>query len=749
MRKLMLAAVGFAAACAVGAYLLTGLWMLLLAAAALGLALGAVLTKKRIGRAMAVVLFGAAAAFIWMFAYDSSYLSTARGYDATAISGEVEVTDYSYPTDYGIAADGRLELDGKPYHIRVYLYQDGQLSPGDVVEGTLRLRYTAAGGAEEATYHQGKGIFLLGYFRDDAVVTRVADIPVKYTVAVLRRNIKNILAQIFPADTLAFAQALLLGDSSLLGYKESTDLSVSGIRHIIAVSGLHVSILYAVMIAMIGYRRVLTPIVGFSMLVLFAALAGFTPSVVRACIMQGLMLLSMIVRKEYDPPTALGFAVLVMLTVNPLTVTSVSFQLSVGCIIGILAFSGKIHAYLMDKRRLGPAKGKSLKARFTRWFVSGVSVTLSAMVITTPLSALYFGAVSLIGILTNLLTLWVVTALFCGIMAACVAGAIWLPLGKGIAWSVSWIARYVLLVSKSLASFPLAAVYTQSVYIVIWLVLCYVLAGAFLLVKCRKPQWMLGCILGSLCVAVGLSWLEPRMDPYRMTVLDVGQGQCILLQTDGKSYLVDCGGDSTTEVADLASQTLLSQGVFVLDGVILTHYDTDHAGALTNLLSRVPASRLYLPSVDDKGSIKSDLTAAYSDDICWLAPGEIFSIENGAVTLFSGEASTSDNESGLCVLFQKENCDILITGDRSSAGERALMSQTDLPDLDVLVVGHHGSKTSTCLELLSATRPELAVVSAGVSNHYGHPAQETLDRLELFGCRVLRTDWMGNIIIKG
>ncbi len=744
MRKLMFCSIGFTASCAVGAYLADGFWSALFFAAALmGLLLALLTGKTRV----AVLCVGALVGTAWFGGYDALYLSCPKAYDTQTMDAVVVAADYSYTTDYGIAGDGEITLEGRTYRIRYYLYQDARLEPGDRISGKLRLRYTAAGGADEVTYHQGKGIFLLGYFGDDAQIHPAQRIPAKASIAIFRQDIRELLARIFPADTLAFVQALLLGDSSLLSYKDSADLSVSGIRHIIAVSGLHVSILYGMIYAILGYPRVLTPVLGFSLLALFAALAGFTPSVVRACIMQGLMLLAQVVHKEYDSPTALSFAVLVMLAVNPLTVTSVSFQLSVGCIIGILAFSGRISKWLLA--RLPSSMGQGVKPQLCRWFAAGVSVSVSAMVLTIPLSALYFGAVSIVSVLTNLLTLWAVTLVFCGVIGACIAGALWLPLGKGIGWCISWLARYVLLVSRTVAAFPLAAVYTQSMYICIWLVLCYVLIGAFFLTGCRRAKWVLGCILLSLCIAVGLSWLEPRLDGYRVTVLDVGQGQCVLLQAGGKNYMVDCGGHSDDQVADLAAQTLLSQGVFSLDGVIVTHYDMDHCGGLPGFLSRIPAQRLYLPDVADPGTIRRQLEERYSERICWIAPMEICTAEEGLVTVFAGRQRTSDNEKSLCVLFQPENCDILITADRSGVGERALLGQTQLPQLEVLVVGHHGAKDSACLELLAATGPEIAIISTDGDNNYGHPSQETLDRLERFGCEILRTDQFGNITIRG
>jgi len=748
MRKLMWFSIGFAVACAAGVYWIDGPWLLLLAICVLVAAVALRFLKSKASGITVMVLAGCIAGLVWLFGYDWLYLSEARALDGREVALDLQVTDYSYETDRGIGADGIASLGDKEYKIRFYLYEKTELSPGDRVEGIFRLRYTADGGERAPTYHQGKGIFLLANSSDEAQIIRTEQVPEQYFAVFLRRNILTILDAVFPEDARGFARALLLGDSSLLSYEQDTAFQTSGIRHVIAVSGLHVSILFSLVYLLSGKRRFLTALLGIPVLFLFAAVAGFSPSIGRACIMQGLMILALLFNKEYDPPTALAFSVLVMLAVNPLTITSVSFQLSVGCMVGIFLFSGRISAYLYDEKRLGSAKGKSLKARLKRWIVGSVSVTLSAMVTTTPLCAYYFGMVSLVGILTNLLTLWVISFIFYGIMAACILGAVWVPAGTVIASVVAWPIRYVLWIAKMLGSFPLAAVYTESVYIILWLACSYLLLAAFLYSKEKHPVLLGGCIGICLCVALGLSWVEPQMDDYQVTVLNVGQGQSILLQTDHKTYLVDCGGDSDENAANLVASRLLSHGIFRLDGLILTHYDKDHAGGTKLLLSRISADTLYLPDVADESGIREELAEGYGMHIAWV-PYES-QLEIGEyLTVFSARKGKTDNESSLCVLFQPGKCDILITGDRTSIGERALLADFAIPDLEALIVGHHGARTSTSLELLKQTSPEVAVISAGADNRYGHPSVEVLERLALFGCKVLRTDQDGTIVLRG
>lgn len=739
--------IGFGLACAAGVYLLQ--WHQIASAAVMTVVFlaAAVLCAMYYHKTKPAVaaLTGMLAAFIWLYVFNSLYLAPIKVLEGQNVQLTICVTDYSWDTAYGTGIEGYAEMDGKYYHLNAYINEDVSLKPGDTVFGTFRLRNTTGDSKGETTYHMGKGIYLLAYPKSEIYTRSAPQIPWYGFPAYIAMQIRAVLHAAFAEDVLPFAQALLLGDTSLIDYETDTAFKLSGIRHVIAVSGLHVTILFSLVYQFTGRKRVLSAVAGIPVLILFAAVAGFTPSISRACIMHGLMVIATLLERDYDPPTALSFAVLCILGVNPYTISSVGFQLSVGCLIGIFLFSSPISAWLMDEKRLGKWKGK--RRRFFGWFSGSVAVSISATVVTTPLCAFYFGTVSLIGVLTNLLTLWVVTYTFHGIILVCVFGAISPVLSGAVAWIVSWPIRYVLWLSKTLAAFPLAAVYTQSIYIVIWLVSVYCLLAAFLLMKKKQPLILASCSCLMLTLALLASWLEPLTDDVRMTALDVGQGQCIILQSEEKTYLVDCGGDSDTAAADLAAQTLLSQGIDRLDGVILTHYDRDHAGGVAYLLSRIKTDALYLPTCLDEDGF-SDKLFAYGDGAVIMVddPMQIF-FGDTKISLYPSEMATTSNESGLCILFQRQDCDILITGDRTEVGERELLRQVNLPDLEVLIVGHHGSKTSTCQQLLDAGQADVAIISVG-ENSYGHPTQEVLDRLEAAGCTVFRTDIYGTVIYR-
>lgn len=744
MKVLPLFALGFAAAMGVGALGIAPVWIFVLVAAMAGLLVAALKFRKRwkCFVAVAVACSGWILGSGWYLAFQAVYLTPAEQMDGLQIEAELEAADYAEETQYGSAVDCTMKRSGKTYRIVVYLKSMEAVEPGDKITGEFAFRTTTPGSRLEIRSDQGKGIFLKATQKGNVTIVPGESRTLRHFAADLRLRIRQCLEEAFPEDTAAFAKALLLGDCTDLTYAQETALCISGIRHVVAVSGLHVSILYGLVQVVTLKKRWLTVLLGLPVLLLFAAVAGFSPSVNRAAIMIGLMILALALNREYDPPSALGFSVVCMLAVNPLTVVSVGWQLSVASVSGIFLFQKPIQNWL---RRFYTGK-TGFPAKIGNFVSSSVSISLSTAILTTPLSAWYFGTVSLISPLTNLLTLWAVSVVFYGILLVCLVSIIWAVGGAWIAGSVAWLIRYILTVAETLAQFPFAAVYTQSPYIVVWLVFVYLLLVAFLLERKKKP------VLLGLFAAVGLAvamlpgWLEPLTDECRVTVLDVGQGQSILLQSQGYTFLVDCGGDRDDSTADLVAETLMSQGIFRLDGIVLTHYDRDHAGGLPNLLTRMDAGVLLLPP-EESEIMEGVLTSSHGQAVYVEQDMEI-AAEGWKLTVFAPPFSFESNENSLCVLFQTENCDILITGDRSGFGERQLLRHTELPELELLIVGHHGSRYSTCEELLEATRPENAIISVGEDNSYGHPAQEVLDRLEEYGCIVYRTDRDGTVIFR-
>ena len=729
MRKLMWFTIGFAFACGLCAYLLWDgrLWLCALAALALCVSMGRS-PKRRIAR---LILLGVAVGFCWFGGFRQFYLRPLESLDTQTVSAQITADQYSEKSLYGSSVDGTIRLSGRTYRVRVYLKGEPGLNPGDSMEGEFRLRLTTPGGKKESTYYQGNGIFLIASQVGELTVHRAQTQSLRHVPAIWAKRAKQILQEALPADVAPFAQALLLGDDSEMDYTLETAFRISGIRHIIAVSGMHVAILFGLVIPLTGNRRYATSLAAFPILLLFVAMVGFTASASRAFFMLALVLAARVLNREYDTFTGLAFACLLLLAGNPFVITSVSLQLSVLSVAGILLFQSKIYGYLTKRSWPG-------------WLAASVSVTLSATLLSTPLSAWYFGAVSLVGVITNVLTLWAVSLVFGGLLLLCLLGAVWMPgaalLGSALAVPI----RYILIAARWIARLPMAAVYTKSIWIVLWLVGVYLLLACAIFKKGRPAVYGAVCAVG-LCLAVLLSCLLPRQYDCCLTVLDVGQGQSLLIQSQGKTLLIDCGGYSDTGAANMAAETLLSQSIYKLDAIVLTHYDSDHMAGLPHLLTRVGAERIYLPQTQDRAFGEKLAALSHAEPI-YLQEDCQFPLGSGAVTLLVDEFGKDDNENSLGILFETADCAILCTGDRSKSGEKRLLDR--IPDVDVLIAGHHGSKNANSDALLDAAAPEVVIISVGAGNSYGHPAPETLERLAAHGCTVLRTDELGTIVYR-
>ncbi len=747
VRKLMWFGIGFAVAC-----LLAGYWIqrqdylpaVVICCIVLAGCL-AFMLKFRRARVPAVGMLGCLVGFCWLFAHDELHLSSVRAYDEQRVELSIVALDAAEPTQYGCRVLGLTKIDGKFHKIMLYLYQDDTATLGDTISGSFLLRSTLEDGSRDSLYNRGEGIFLMATSGENLIVSTPEQLPWFCYPAKARQSLTALMDRIFPEDTVGFARALLLGDTDGMDYKTNSDLKISGIAHVVAVSGMHVTILFGLIYFLTCRRRFLVVLIGFPVLFFFAAMVGFAPSITRACLMNGLMMVGLLFDRDYDSFTSLAFAVIMMLLGNPYVIVSVSFQLSVMCMVGMFLFAEPVRQWLMEQRRLGRFK-KCRRLVFS--FATAVGIALGASITTAPLCAIYFGMVSIVSLLTNILTLWIITYVFYGIMAACLAAGIFLPIGVAVARLCGVGIRLVLDIVELFAAFPLAAVYTYSIYISFWLAFCYILLGVYCRMKRKRPVTF-GCLAAiGLCLSLLLSWSEPYLDNCRVTVLDVGQGQCILLQAEGRTFMVDCGGVSDASAADTAAAALLSQGISRLDGLIITHFDSDHAGAAENLLSRVAADTLYLPDCVDEEGVSLGLRFYSGGQVQKVKDTMQLQFGEAIITIVPSQMGNVDNESGLCILFQRENCDILITGDRSQVGERELMRSVELPKLEVLIVGHHGSKTSTCEELLDKTTPEIAIISVG-DNSFGHPAQEVLDRLQAYGCVIYRTDLNGTVIYRG
>lgn len=740
MRKLAIFSFSFAVAAAAYVWLLPETAALILCGALILAGILLLLRRTDAARRIQIAAFGAAFALLWAWGYERLKIAPMRSLCGEDVSFTGEVIAAPEQAAFG----GRVQLRVNGGNVLLYFYSEiPALRYGDRVRATAEVVDVSDGGEEDNFYFQARDISLLA-FADSVEVEAAERIPLSAYPRLAADKLRGTIAAVFPADAEGFMRALLTGDRSGLSYALRNEMSVTGISHVVAVSGMHISLLAGVVMTLCLRRRRMAAGASIAVMLFFAAMLGFTPSVTRAVIMNTILLLAPLLKRENDAPTALGFALLVILLFNPWSVASLSLQLSFGAMAGIFLLAPRLYKFFSARTHLDAIKNAVLHW-IIRFACVSLSTTLGSMAFTAPLIATSFGTVSLISPLANLLCMSLLSLLFAVGFVTSVVGMFLPGLCMGMGWLLAFLVRLVLWLINLLAGVPYAAIYTNSVYIRIWLVTAYLMVGAFLLIrKKRKPLLLVGCLGLSLFTAILLS--GARTAQMRLTMLDVGQGQCILLENGGRTVAVDCGKDD--ESGEALARLLLTRGEMTLDVLILTHFDTDHVGGAVQLFSRVEVGAIFAPDIgDDSGKREELLTsaAAYDIPVYLLTADASLELRDGTISLFAPVGSATDNN-GLAALLSVCDCDILITGDMDANAERRLLASHTLPDLEVLVAGHHGSKYSTCEALLEATTPEVVLISVG-SNSYGHPTQLVLDRAAAAGALIYRTDLDGDITV--
>lgn len=756
MRKAALCCGAFSAAVFLCQYLLPrGYWLALAAVGALCLPAG-LLTGKRARRALWLAALGAAAGGLccWVQGCLVAEPAEALAGETCVVRGRVLEYPQVYEDSQYVVV--RLISEDVPrVKCRLASYEGGLagLEPGDEISLEVEFRSAVVRNGQETDVYTSRNVFLLGICRSAPAREGRWALSFLFWPGKLANAAGRLCRRLFPEDVQAFMTALLTGDKTAL-YEDAfltADLSGAGLSHVVAVSGMHVAYLMGLLRVLLGGRRY--AFAGLPVLVVFAAAMGFTPSVVRAAFMQMCLLAAPLTGREGDSPTALAVILALLLAVNPSAARSASLQLSFAATAGILLLSGKmyrgIEAYLREHLpRRAPKRG-------VLWAAGSVSTTFGALVFTVPLTAAQFGTVSVVSPVTNVLCLWMISILFLGGYAVLAAGALLPGLGSLLGRALAWGARYVFGVAGVLTKLPCAQVWLTAPAFVLWLAFVYII---FLIAwfyrqegeKFRPIMPVCLSVIG-LCAAafsLRLGWKEDM----RVTVLDVGQGACAVLESGTDAVVVDCGGTWDRSPGQEAAGYLLGQMRTHVDALVLTHLHSDHCNGVADLLARVQVDCLFLPvsGEEERGVLEEVLDAAdrAGTRVEWVEEDVQILWDNFTLTLWAPEEGASGNENGLMVLGARNGFEVLITGDAPRETERLFCARTELPDTEVLVVGHHGSATSTSTQLLEAARPDIAVISVGY-NTYGHPSPEVLTRLAAYNIEVLRTDTEGTVQIAG
>lgn len=752
MRVLATIGFSFSAGVFLAALLPWNGWQLYAAGGVLLLALAWLFAarKQKYFRRGLLILLPLAVSLAYFVGYDHLVRQPIEDRCGAASDFTATVCDWPQATERG--ARVTVELEG--YHrARAVLYGEAELlaaRPGDTVTGTAQWQSAVHFNSDDVTHFNARGVYALLYGREDVRLSAGDGDALRWLPQRAGKAFREKVAAIWDdARVSGFLTAELTGDKSAMDDGDYLAMQETGLAHLFAVSGLHCAFLVTLMALLISRRQRLLCAVTIPLLLFYMVMVGMSPSVVRACIMQIFLLIAPLFRRGSDPLTSLAAALLVILLCNPFAAASVSLQLSFSATLGMVLLSPRLYKLLT-----GWYKGKCRPLRTALCFVAAnLSATLSAVVFTAPLTAWYFRIFVLVAPLSSLLAVPAAGWSFMAAFVTVLLGFVWLPLASLLGW-ISWaLVRYILWIANGMMSWRYHAVYFTNPYLIYWLLFLYAAFIGCAATPDGKRKYLLASALSVLTLTAAI-WVNRQDYQYGVLTaltLDVGQGESVILTSGGETALVDCGSsNSYKDPGGLAADTLHSMGVRELSAVVVTHYHADHTNGLYEVLRRIPVQTIYLPDIEDEYGVRERLVSLAEEkgaQVTYVTKETADTLGDTVLTIYPPVQSGGDlNELGLTALASAGDFDLLITGDMSGSTEKKLVETYALPDIEVLVVSHHGSRYSSNIRFLKSVTPEAAVISVG-DNNYGHPSEETLQRLLAVGADIWRTDQQGTIRI--
>jgi competence protein ComEC len=752
----------------------TSSWLIGLSLAGLGGLMAACLRRRgRLAAALAIAILAGG----WRYAFsqplfDASMLPTYNDSGAITVWGYVSAdpTVHATYTQLEISAQwldagagprpvrGKLVLNAPLYPTHAYgdrLRLEGPLETPPILDTFPYREYLASRGVyslmrrAQVTPLPGKGgsWLLRGIYR-------------------IKAALKGAIERILPNPEAGLLAGIVLGLGHTLPDELLEAFRLAGLTHIIVISGFNIGLVaQAVMVLSQRWAHRWATLCGsLGAVVLFVLLVGPSPPVMRAAWMGGLAILAQLAGRRSHALTALAASCLIMTAGNPLLLWSVSFQLSFVTTLSLILLEPALARRLHDWAA-GNAGDDDARRR---WFGLARDVlvgTMAAQLATLPLIWAHFGQISLLSLLTNLLVLPLQPAIMALGVLAIGGGLLWLPLGRVLGWLAWPLLHFTIWVARLCARVPWAGLAVAPPPLpVIWALYAVLLLFAWRSARTRRDQesadprtprrvvWiaLLLLLVTTAAWEVGASLPDGRLHLY---VLDVGQGDAVLLRTpQGRVILVDGGPDPLLLTSRLGQ--FLPFWRREIDLVVATHADGDHLSGLIPVLERYRVRRvLESPTMSANALVDAWRQAT---DQAQLQPAvavrgmRVTMGTDGAIEVLHppadrGGPTRSDNAQSVALRVTMGRFRVLLTADVDADVEREWLAAQLPVQATILKVAHHGARSATSDAFVAAVNPQVAVISVGAENRFGHPSQDVLQRLEMAGALVLRTDELGTV----
>ena len=615
--------------------------------------------------------------------------------------------------------------------------------------------------------------------------------PFRLFIDGLSERLKAILDRYMAPVDAGIYKAILLGDKTDMGTDIKELYQASGISHIIAVSGLHISLIgisALKLFRMLRMKRSIALIAASILSFLYVELTGSSGSAVRALIMLFCRFAAMAAMREYDMLSAISTAFIVLIFQRPYIVMQSGFQLSFLAVLGLSVLGGGVSGYmelLAENRSFG--KGLRFKRYISpshrlRPFLKTLISNLSVQLFTLPALCFHFFTYPVYGTILNLVVIPLtglvmysgIAVLFIGMAAERLSWLGVLAVASGGAGH--YILEFYRLICELSLGLPKNEILMGrpgEVQIIAYIIL--ILLAVWLMDAGSLKKGIMNCgkALSRLRKAAPFVLLlfsplllykaEDRQKELEISMLDVGQGDCILARYDGEVWMFDGGSASEKTVAeDIIKPYLMYKGIRYIDRVFVSHGDEDHISGIEELLSEkagIGIGELVLPEAAASHEAYKELTDLFfgkeqQGSLVYAKRG--MRLGKGLLCLYGGDTDTDEvNRHSPVFLLSHGDFSMLMTGDMTKEDEEtfyienAELLERLLPyGTTVLKSPHHGSKTSSSDQMLKAARPRIALISYGRGNRFGHPHEEVLKRYGRYGMLCLETGKHGAIEIS-
>lgn len=573
--------------------------------------------------------------------------------------------------------------------------------------------------------------------------------------------------------------AIILGDKTDLDSDIKELYSVSGIAHILAISGLHISFIGMAIYRLLRrrFRFIFSAAVSIPVVLSFGIMSGFGISTIRAIIMFILKIIGEVLGRKYDAITAISLAGLVLLVQNPFVVCNSGFQMSFGAIIAIVLILPIVEENLNTDNKII----KVLSANFT------ISLVMN------PILAWNYYELPTFSFLLNIVVVPLMSVVIVSSIVGIFCSCIMFGFGKAVIFPGCGILElYTFLcniINKSSVASIVVGQPKVTIIIVYYAILLVVLfglknirtkytraekerniikkeTGLVLEKKAKKERRIKGqnvklrlaCIAGFLLLNC-LIYYIPNPGFY-ITFINVGQGDGILIHGDnGTKVMVDGGSTSEKQVAkNCIVPYLKAEGIGTIDYSIITHTDKDHISGILEILennnsNRIRIKNLVMPDINMKDDTYNELiekAKLKKINVLYIKKGDTLSLGKTKIKcIYPETTTTASDKNDYCTVLSVKNktSKILLTGDISKEIEEKIKDDIE-ENYTVLKVAHHGSNYSSSEKFLKKVNPKYSIISVGKNNSYGHPGNETMERLRKQGGVIYRTDEKGGITIR-